>query len=415
MRAVVARQGDVFRTLAPVTPPARTPPHLATMILLVAMVVLTLNMFLPALPRMAEGFGVSEAQMGLAVSAYMIAAGVLQLILGPISDLLGRRRVILVALAVYALASLGAALATDFTVFLICRLVQALVLAGSVVGLAALRDMYSTREAAGKMGTISAAMAIAPMIGPTLGGILDTLVGWRAIFGLYAGLGAIGLVLCWIDWGETRVKVRRSPAEQLAAYRALLGSGLFWAYALCTGVSVGTFYIFLTGAPFVALESFGLSTTWVGVGLGSITGGYMIGSAVTARLAPRLGVSVLILSGRSLALAGLCAGAGLFLLGVSHPLVLFGATICVGLGNGLTLSNTNAGLISVRPDLAGSAAGLSGALQLFGGAVLTGLTLPVMAAGATPLRLLALMIAASVVALGLAVLAARGAARARVD
>lgn len=397
------------------TPPARTPPHLATMILLVAMVVLTLNMFLPALPRMAESFGVSEAQMGLAVSAYMIAAGVMQLILGPISDLLGRRRVILAALAIYALASMGAALATDFTVFLACRLVQALVLAGSVVGLAALRDMYSTREAAGKMGTIAAAMAIAPMIGPTLGGILDTLVGWRAIFGLYAGLGAIGLVLCWIDWGETQVKLRRSPAEQVAAYRALLGSGLFWAYALCTGVSVGTFYIFLTGAPFVAQASFGLSTTWIGVGLGSITGGYMIGSFATARLAPRLGVTVLILSGRILALAGLCAGAGVFLLGVWHPLVLFGATICVGLGNGLTLSNTNAGLISVRPDLAGSAAGLSGALQLFGGAVLTGLTLPVMAAGATPLRLLALMIAASVVALLLAVLAARGAARARVD
>jgi len=91
--------------------------------------------------------------------------------------------------------------------------------------------------------------------------------------------------------------------------------------------------------------------------------------------------------------------------------VLFAATICVGFGNGLTLPNTNAGMISVRPDLAGSAAGLSGALQLFGGAVLTGLTLPWMAAGATPLRLLTLMIAASAVALLLAVLAARGAAR----
>ncbi|MDG3042501.1 MFS transporter [Roseicyclus marinus] len=395
--------------------PAQRPPHLATMILLVALVVLTLNMFLPALPRMAEVFGVSEATMGLAVSAYMVAAGVMQLILGPISDLLGRRRVILVALAVYVLASLGAALAVDFTLFLICRLLQALVLAGSVVGLAALRDMYSTREAAGKMGTIAAAMAIAPMIGPTVGGILDTLVGWRAIFGFYTLLGAICLVLAWIDWGETRVRVRRSPREQIAAYRALLGSGLYWAYALCTGVSVGTFYIFLTGAPFVALESFGLSTTWIGVGLGSITGGYMLGSVITARLAPRLGVTVLILVGRGFALAGLCAGAGVFLLGFWHPLVLFGATICVGFGNGLTISNTNAGLISVRPDLAGSAAGLSGALQLFGGAVLTGLTLPVMAAGATPLRLLALMIAASVIALGLAVLAARGAARQPVD
>jgi hypothetical protein len=170
-------------------------------------------------------------------------------------------------------------LATDFTVFLVCRLVQALVLAGSIVGLAALRDMYATREAAGKMGTIAAAMAVAPMIGPAIGGMLDTVIGWRAIFALYTGMGAACLILVWTDWGETRVHVRRSPREQVAAYRALLGSGLFWAYSMCTAVSVGTFYIFLTGAPFVALATFGLSTTWIGVGLGSITGGFMIGSA----------------------------------------------------------------------------------------------------------------------------------------
>jgi DHA1 family bicyclomycin/chloramphenicol resistance-like MFS transporter len=229
--------------------------------------------------------------MGLAVSAYMVAAGVLQLILGPISDLLGRRPVILAALAVYALASLGTVLATDFTVFLVCRLVQALVLAGSIVGLAALRDMYATREAAGKMGVIAAAMAVAPMIGPAIGGRARHVIGWRAIFALYTGMGAACLVLCWTDWGETRVQVRRSPREQVAAYRALLGSGLFWAYAMCTAMSVGTFYIFLTGAPFVAQATFGLSTTWIGVGLGSITGGFMIGSAITARLSPRLGLT----------------------------------------------------------------------------------------------------------------------------
>ena len=90
----------------------------------------------------------------------------------------------------YAVASLGTMVATDFTVFLVCRLVQAVVLAGSVIGLAALRDMYSTREAAGKMGTVAAAMAIAPMIGPAIGGVLETVLGWRAIFALYAGLGA---------------------------------------------------------------------------------------------------------------------------------------------------------------------------------------------------------------------------------
>ncbi len=391
--------------------PARTPPHIRTMILLVAMVVLTLNMFLPALPAMALAFGVSEATMGLAVSAYMVAAGVLQLIMGPISDQVGRRPIILFSMMLYAVASLGTMVATDFTVFLVCRLVQAVVLAGSVIGLAALRDMYSTREAAGKMGTVAAAMAIAPMIGPAIGGVLETVLGWRAIFALYTGLGATCLVLCWVDWGETRVEARRTPREQVAAYGALLGSGLFWAYALCTTFSVGTFYVFLSGAPFVALSTFDLSTAWIGAGLGSITGGFMIGSAMTSRFAPKLGLSPLIIAGRSLALLGLCLGAVIFLTGYSNPLVLFGATICVGLGNGLTLPNTNAGMISVRPDLAGSAAGLSGALQLFGGALLTSLTLIWIGQDATPLRLLALMIATSVVGLALGLFAAHSAAR----
>jgi DHA1 family bicyclomycin/chloramphenicol resistance-like MFS transporter len=111
---------------------------------------------------------------------------------------------------------------------------------------------------------------------------------------------------------------------------------------MCTAMSVGTFYIFLAGAPFVAQAAFGLSTTWIGVGLGSITGGFMIGSTITARLAPRLGLAPVYLTGRSFALLGLCIGAALFLSGLSHPLILFAATICVGIGNGLTIANTNA-------------------------------------------------------------------------
>jgi DHA1 family bicyclomycin/chloramphenicol resistance-like MFS transporter len=180
-------------------------------------------------------------------------------------------------------------------------------------------------------------------------------------------MGAACLVLVWTDWGETRVQARRSPREQVAAYRALLGSGLFWAYSMCTALSVGTFYIFLTGAPFVALATFGLSTTWIGVGLGSITGGFMMGSAVTSRLSPRLGLTPMILAGRALR----CSGSARARVCSCWAVASAGA-VCRhdlrGLGNGLTIPNTNAGMISVRPDLAGSAAGLSGALQLFGGA-----------------------------------------------
>lgn len=388
----------------------RSPPHLATMILLVAVVVLTLNMFLPALPHMAAEFAVSEAQMGIAVSGYMIAAGVLQLAIGPISDRVGRRPVVLVAVGGYVLASAGAALATSFLPFLICRLGQSLALAASVAGMAALRDMYSTREAAGKMGTIAAAMAVAPMVGPTLGGVLETTLGWRAIFGLYAAVGAAGLVLAWFDWGET-LPENAERGGQAQSYGALMRSGPFWAYALCTTFSVGVFYIFITGVPFVALHAFELSSAWIGVGIGSTTCGFMFGSTLTARYAPKLGLAPLILVGRLMAVVALAVGLAVFAVWSAPAWLMFTCALFVGFGNGLTVSNTNAGMISIRPDLAGSAAGLSGALQLLGGAALTAVTLVLLAPSPTPMRLLALMLGVAGLALITGVLAVRNGAR----
>lgn len=387
---------------------AKTPPHLGTIILLVAISVLTLNMFLPALPAMAEDFEVSKAVMGLAVSGYMVVAGLLQLVLGPISDRIGRRAVLLWIMGLFVIASVGCVLAPNITVFLICRFAQGAIIGASVVAAAAIRDMYPPAQAAGKMGTVAAAMAIAPMLGPALGGVLDTVLSWEAIFVAYSLLGAFSLALIWGDFGETLNTPPRSVADQARAYTELLRMAPFWAYSLCTGFSVGAFYIFLAGAPFVALQVFGLSSAVIGAGLGSITGGYMAGSFATSRLSPRLGTGPMILAGRTITMVGLCTGALLFALGFSHPLILFGATICVGIGNGLTIANTNTGTMSVRPDLAGSAIGLSGAMQLLGGAVLASVTLWWLEGAVTPLRLLSLMIATSAVALVLGVWAVRG-------
>ena len=378
---------------------ARTPPHLSTIVLLVALAVLTLNMFLPALPSMARDFAVSEAVMGLAVSGYMVVAGLLQLVVGQIKVRVGRRPVLLTVLAIYVAASLGCVLAPTVEVFLVCRLTQGLIIGGSIVAAAAIRDLYPPRVAAGKMGTVAAAMAVAPMLGPAVGGVLDTVLSWQAVFGLYAGLGAVVLGLVWADFGETLNRPPRSWAAQARAYGTLLRTGAFWAYALCTSFSVGAFYVFLTGAPFVAVQVFGLSTALVGVGLGSITGGYMMGSFLTSRLSPRYGMAPLILAGRILPVVGLSSAALAYGLGATTPLILFAATVSVGFGNGLTLPNTNSGAMSVRPDLAASAGGLSGAMQLLGGSVLTLVTLWWLALGVTPLRLLVLMIAMTSAAL----------------
>jgi DHA1 family bicyclomycin/chloramphenicol resistance-like MFS transporter len=281
-------------------------------------------------------------------------------------------------------------LASDVTSFLVFRLAQGIVVAGTVLSSAIIRDLFDTREAAARMGAISAAMGLAPMLGPMLGGFLDTAVGWRAIFGLYTGLGAVALVLVWLDLGETRHRDAR-PLRR-ADYAALLGSVRYWGYVLCQSFGIGAFYVFLAGAPFVASHVFALSPAMVGVGLGSITGGFILGATLTARLAPRLGIARLIVAGRLVPLAGLTVGLALFLGGLSHPLILFGTTITVGVGNGLTLSNANAGAMSVRPDLAGTAAGLAGALSIAIGAGLTWVSAAVVAWQTSPLTLLTMMI-----------------------
>lgn len=376
---------------------SNTPPRLGTLVLLTASAVLTLNMFMPSLPAMARDLNASPTVMTLAVSGYMLVSAVLQIVIGPLSDRLGRRPVMLATLVVYLVASLGCVLARDVGVFLAFRMAQGVVISGSVLSSAIIRDQFSAREAAGKMGSIAAAMALAPMLGPMIGGIFESTIGWRMIFVFYTALGALALALVWADLGETRIKAPRPirPTD----YVALLRSMVFWAYVLCQAFSVGAFYIFLTGVPFVATQSYGLSSAVIGIGLGSITGGFMLGAALTSRLAPRLGLGRLIIAGRLVPSIGLSFGLVAFLIGFSNPLLLFGVTLTVGIGNGLTLSNANAGALSVRPDLAGTAAGLTGALAIALGAGLTWITALIIEQSATGATLLALILLSVVLSL----------------
>jgi len=125
----------------------------------------------------------------------------------------------------------------------------------------------------------------------------------------------------------------------------------------------------------------------------------MLGAALTSRLAPRLGLGRLIIAGRLVPSIGLSFGLVAFLIGFSNPLLLFGVTLTVGIGNGLTLSNANAGALSVRPDLAGTAAGLTGALAIALGAGLTWITALIIEQSATGATLLALILLSVVLSL----------------
>lgn len=378
----------------------RPAPHLITLILLTAFSTLSLNMFLPSLANIARDLETSYGTVSLAVAGYLAITALIQLVVGPLSDRIGRRPVLLASLMLFAGASVVCALATDIVTFLVFRMLQGAMISGYVLSMAIVRDTTSERRAAGLIGYISMAMAVAPMLGPMLGGVLDTVFGWRASFWFYALSGLALFLICWVDLGETRPARPDHGDAPPERVRDLLRTPLFWAYSACSALSTGAFYIFLTGAPLVAQVQFGVSTATLGVFIGTITAGFMLGGFLAGRFAPRVAPTTMMMAGRLVACGGLTVGIVAVLTGPVTPALFFGCTVFVGLGNGITMPSSNAAAMSVKPSLAGSAAGLNGALVVAGGAVLTTLTGMVLPEGDPALTLLVLMLAASGAGLG---------------
>lgn len=385
-------------------PDSSASPRLFTLILVSALAILPINFFLPSLPRIAAEFGVDYGLIGLSLAAYAIVSACLQLIIGPLSDQFGRRPVILCVLTIFIVASIGCAVAQDAWTFLACRMVQAVIAPAYGVSLAIVRDTTSREQAAGTFGYIAMAWAVAPMLGPTVGGLIDQLFGWRASFQILALLGIAVLALCLTDLRETNKARSRTMREQYKTYPQLLGSRRFLAYCLCMAFSVGAFYAFLAGAP-LAASAFDLSPAVLGLYMGSITGGFMLGSYLAGRLAGTIAEASLLVSGRCLACAGLLFGVVLHFAGVDHVLALFGPCLFVGLSNGLTQPGANAAAMSVRAGQVGSAAGLAGAITVAGASIMAALAGAVLTAENARPGLLLVMLASAIGALAAALVA----------
>ena len=372
-----------------------TPPKIVTLILVAGLSALTMNIFLPSLPGMALYYDVSYGVMQQSVALYLALSAALQIIIGPISDRYGRRKVLLGSLVLFLLATIGTLLAPTATSFLIFRMAQAVIAAGMVLSRAVVRDMVADAQAASMIGYVTMGMSLVPMIGPVIGGVLDDLYGWKANFALLLVLGLGTLALVWADLGETASLRRVSLAEQIRTYPALLASRRFWGYTLSAAFASGCFFAYLGGAPYVGDKVFGLSSTHVGVLFALTAIGYAAGNFFAGRFSVRIGMNRMILIGCIVTSVGLAALALLTLAGLSGPTMFFGLTVFMGLGNGICLPNANAGMLSVRPDLAGTASGLGGAILIGGGAALAAFAGVLLGPGATEMPLILLMLASS--------------------
>ena len=380
------------RFLAPTSPP-----HIFTLTALAGVSALTMNIHLPSLPGMAAYYGVDYRVMQLSVALFLTGSAILQLMIGPLSDRYGRRPVLLWALAIFLVATLGCIFAPTANTFLAFRLLQSVVAAGMVLSRAVVRDMVPGDQAASMIAYVTMGMSLIPMLAPAFGGFLDAAFGWQANFWFLFLLGAALTWLLWRDLGETATPQEGGFRAQLRAYPSLLASPRFWGYAAAAMFASGAFFAYLGGAPFVGSEIYHLEPARLGLLFGAAALGYLVGNGVSGRYAVRYGIDRMIFWGTVVTTFSLALSLALHLAGLASPAVFFGLMVPVGFGNGLVMPNATAGTLSVRPRLAGSASGLGGALMIGGGAVLSAYagTLLSVESGAVPL--IALMLASSVV------------------
>lgn len=370
-----------------------------TLVLLAGISALTMNIFLPSLPSMSSYFNAPYQVMQLSVTLYLALSAVMQVLIGPISDRFGRRKVILGALFLFLLSTIGTLLAETTMIFLFFRMSQAVIAAGMVLSRAVVRDMVPDAEAASMIGYVTMGMALVPMVGPICGGFLDDHFGWQANFLVLFILGLLVFGLVWLDLGETAQIKKLGFCAQLAQYLALLRSPRFWGYSLCAAFSSGAFFAYLGGAPFVGTEIFGLTASQVGIYFSVPALGYALGNFISGQFSIRIGLNKMAILGTVLTTIAMTTLALLTYAGLHFAGLFFGMMSVIGLGNGITLPNVNAGMMSIKPELAGTASGLGGALMIGGGAVLAALAGAVLSVKSGEMPLVLLMLLSSIASL----------------
>ncbi|MDE0304561.1 MAG: multidrug effflux MFS transporter [Albidovulum sp.] len=372
-----------------------SPPHVLTLAFLAALPAVSMSIFLPSLPAMTEHFETEYGIMQLSVAVYLFTNGILQIILGPLSDRYGRRPLIISSILLFLVATAGCIFSPTIEIFLAFRMAQAVIVAGIVLSRAAVRDMYPPAQAASMIGYITMGMAVAPMFGPAIGGYLAQFYGWQASFVLLLVFGVLLFFLCLADLGETTTQRPSSFKAQFREYPELFVSRRFWGYCATAGFSSGAFFAYLGGAPIVGTVVFGLEPAELGVFFGFIALGFLVGNFMSARFSVRFGTNQMVLAGALIATTGMAISLCAFLAGIFHPLTFFGMCSLVGVGNGLTLPNATAGMLSVRPHLAGSASGVGGAIMIGVGSGLSALSGSLLTPESGPYPLVIIMLTSS--------------------
>jgi DHA1 family bicyclomycin/chloramphenicol resistance-like MFS transporter len=337
---------------------------------------LAMHIFVPALPEAAHDLGASMGAMQMTVSVYVFGLAAGQLVYGPLADRFGRRPVLMAGLAIYTVSGVWAIFAPDVQRLIVIRLLQALGgCSGMVIGRAIVRDTALPKEAARRMAMMNLMVAVGPGVAPLLGAALASSFGWRSIFVLLAGLGAINLAFTWWLLRETRADITSAHVSELARnYGRLLRSPAFLGFALGGGCATTSMYGFIAASPFIVTHQLGRPDYEVGIYLAVLVSGIWLGTVAATRLIPLFPIERLTVLSNLLSVIGSVFLLAVVVLGhLSVPLIV-GPMFVFALGVGVASPGALSQAISVNPHVIGSASGLYGFSQMGVGAVCTALT-----------------------------------------
>ena len=359
-----------------------------TLALLLGIQPITTDLYLPALPALTAGFGAPVAHAQLTLTALLLAFGVSQLVLGPLSDRFGRRPVLLWGMAAYVLAAIGGTLAPSMAMLIVWRTLQGAAMGAAVMAARAIvRDLYVPAEGARVMSRALTGLGIIACLCAPVGGLVSDAFGWRIALLVPALFGALTLTLLALRFDETlqrRNPEALRPRVLLATWGTVLRHPTFLTFTALTTAAYGVLFTFLAASSFVFIQVLGLSKTQYGLVMLWNSLAYIAGTFLCRRWLVRYGVRRSVARGAVLTLTGGTAMGVLALAGVQSVAAIVGPLSLLMVAHGVHQPCGQTGAVGPFPQAAGAASALNGFLMMlvaFGiggwlGTALDGTTLP---------------------------------------
>lgn len=333
--------------------------------------IMSTDMYTPSLPDLAEWFETTPTRVKLTISLNMLAFGLAQLIHGPLSDRYGRKPVLIVSSVFVVVLSLACALAQTIDQLIIARILLGLAAAAeAVIGLAIIKDLYTEKEQVKALALLGMVIAVTPAAAPIIGGYLHVAFGWQSNFYVISGMALLSMLVVakFLPESTTPNPDALKPLTLIRGYGKLLKNTDFLTHCAILGVALGLIFVFVTGAPFVLIDTLGVAADQFGYYQASIVAAFFFGSVLASRLADHWQAMSLLRVGVVVVVTGSIILSVVILSGSTTPYTLTGAYMVITFGMGpLFAVAPSRALRSIDGQAGTASALLSGIEQIMAG------------------------------------------------